>query len=318
LCLTVLLASGCGRKVQPFSFDEPKMGTVFSITLYAEDSLKAHQAAYLAFARIDEINLALSDYSEESETWQLNAHQPEGWVPLSDDLATVLELSKQIANETNGAFDPTIGRLVQLWRRARRKNELPDSLLLKEALALSGFDAIVLADKRLRIVNKGMKLDFGGVGKGYAVDEALNVLKEQGYRRSFVSTASSIAVGDAPQDRPSWEFLMEEDLGQADGVSETIACNNCFIASSGDLFQSLELNGKRYSHIIDPSTGQALTNGAFTIVLAPSATLADAYSTAFSVMPVDEIKEFVKTHPDVKVKVWKSDEAGVGEKYSNL
>lgn len=291
------------------------MGAVFSITLYAEDSLKAREAAYLAFARIDEINLALSDYSEESETWKLNAHQPEGWVPVSDDLAIMLELSKQIANETNGAFDPTIGSLVQLWRRARRKNELPDSLLLKEALEQSGFDAIELAEKRVRIVSKGVKLDFGGIGKGYAVDEALHVLKEQGYRRSFVSASSSIAVGDAPLDRLSWEFLMEEGPGKDNGVSDTINCNNCFIASSGDLFQYLELNGKRYSHIIDPSSGQALTNGAFTIVLAPSATLADAYSTSFSVMPVDKIKGFVKTHPEVKVKVWKSDEKGVVEEY---
>ncbi len=290
-----------------YVFEEPKMGSVVSITLFASDSLAAREAAYRAFSRIDEINLALSDYSEQSETWQLNAGQPDGWVTVGPDLLKTLLISRQVADATNGAFDPAIGNIVQLWRRARRRQELPSAEALSEARSNGGIGSIAIdtARSRIKLEVKGVRLDFGGIGKGYAMDEALKVLQENGMRRAIVSASSSIAVGAPPADKPVWEFTLSNGPAGEQGLSETISCNNCFIASSGDLYQYMELDGQRYSHIIDPSTGMALTNGAFSIVTAPSATLADAYATAFCVMDRQQVIDFVKAHPGVEAKVWK-------------
>lgn len=285
------------------------MGAVFSITLFAPDSSKAREAADKAFARIDEINLALSDYTEESETWQINAHPTQEWIDVSDDLFRMLQVSVGVAAETDGAFDPAIGNVVQLWRRARRKQELPTKDAVDEALARAGYRHIELDEsrRRVRFTHTGVKLDFGGIGKGYAMDEALKVLQKNGFKSSFVSASSSIAAGDAPLDKNGWEFLLENGEAGEKGVSETVRCNNCFIASSGDLYQYMELGGKRYSHIIDPSAGMALTNGAFAIVLAPNATLADAYATAFCVMGIDEMRAFLDEHAEVHAKVWRNE-----------
>lgn len=307
--LFLLLLSVLPSRAQQFSFSEPKMGTIFNITIDGPDSLTARKAAYKAFARIDQINLALSDYSEQSETWQLNATSPANWVAVSEDLGEVLKMSKAISEQTFGAFDPTIGALVQLWRRAKRKNELPGQRQIEEALAVNGFDAIVFDTTRLpfkiKYIKKGMKLDFGGIGKGYAVEEALKVLKAEGFAHSFVSAGSSIAAADAPASKPTWEFLLEDKNSGGPGINELIKCTNCFIASSGDIYQYLEFGGRKYSHIIDPETGEALTNGAFVIVTAPSGAQADAYATAFCVMEMEEIRRFLERNSDVSAMVWK-------------
>ena len=285
------------------------MGSVFSVTLFAQDSSRARMASDEAFSRIDEINLALSDYTEESETWQINAHPTQEWIDVSDDLFRMLEISVQVAGQTDGAFDPSVGNLVQLWRRARRRQELPTKDAIDEALASAGYHRIELdkSRRRVRFTQKGVKLDFGGIGKGYAMDEALKVLQQEGFKISFVSASSSIAAGEPPPDKKSWVFSLENGEAGEEDVRETIHCNNCFIASSGDLFQYMELGGKRYSHIIDPSTGVALTNGAFAIVVAPSATLADAYATAFCVMGMGDVGAFLEEHPEVHAKVWKNE-----------
>ncbi len=307
--LLILLISVNYVGAQSFRFEEPKMGTVISIVISSPDSIIARNAAYKAFVRIDEINLALSDYSEQSETWQLNAINPATWTKLSADLGKVLIQSKAIAEETFGAFDPTIGALVQLWRRSKRKNELPTGVQINEALAVNGFDAIAIDTStfpvKVKYLKKGMKLDFGGIGKGYAVDEALKVLVAEGFDHSFVSAGSSIAAAQSPFDRDSWEFLIEDKDKKGNGVDRIVKCNNCFIASSGDLYQYMEFGGRRYSHIIDPETGEALTNGAFVIVTAPSSTLADAYATAFCVMELEEIRRFLEINSEVSAMVWK-------------
>ena len=300
---------GCGTESQRYTFQAAKMGSVFSITLFAPDSAKAREVAEKAFSRIDEINLALSDFTEESETWQINAHPTKEWIDISDDLFRMLQISVQVAGQTDGAFDPAVGNLVQLWRRARRRQELPTKDALDEALARAGYHHIELDEskRRVRFTQKGIKLDFGGIGKGYAMDEALKILQQNGFKISFVSASSSIAAGEAPPDKKSWEFSLAHGEAGEEGVGETIHCNNCFIASSGDLYQYMEVGEKRYSHIIDPFTGMALTNSAFAIVVAPSATLADAYATAFCVMGMGEVGAFLDEHSGVHAKVWKNE-----------
>lgn len=313
LLMTVLQST----RAQLHTFVEPKMGSAFEITINSPDSVGARAAAYKAFARIDAINLALSDYSEQSETWKINAAKSTGWVNLSHDLAAVLSLSEKISNETFGAFDPSVGAIVQLWRRARRKNELPVQEAIDQAASLSGMRLVQLdttvTPGKLKMLKAGVQLDFGGIGKGYAADEALELLQRLGFDRSFVSAGSSIAAGSAPAGRERWEFLVDDSDKSGKRVEQLIACQNCFIASSGDLFQYMELGGRRYSHIIDPETGEALTNGAFVVVLAPTAALADAYATAFCVMEMEEIRRFLEVNDSISARVWKAGGAGLEE-----
>lgn len=301
------LLCSCSPSLEKFSFEAPKMGSVFRISIFAEDSLAARTAADSAFARIDEINLALSDYAEESETWQLNASSPADWTAVSDDLLQTLLISKEIAEQTGGAFDPAVGNLVQIWRRARRRQELPRETAVQEALQKSGIGHLEIdaGGRRLRFRQSGVRLDFGGIGKGYAADEARKVLKTAGFPFSMVSAESSIAAGDVPKGKEAWEFLMTNGPA-GEGLAELIRCSNCHLASSGDLYQYMAVDGRHYSHIVDPATGMALTNGAFAIVIAPSATLADAYATAFCVMGPEEIAQLFTQQTNIHAKAWKT------------
>jgi thiamine biosynthesis lipoprotein len=278
-------------------FEAIEMAIPFRIVLYARDGQQATNAAQAAFARIHELNGSLSDYDPQSELSRLSQTAGTGkTVPLSSDLARVLECANQVSRATDGAFDVTVGPLTQLWRRARRQRALPEPSRLEEARRAVGWSHLELAKERgagsvrptARLTQPGMRLDLGGIAKGYALDEATRVLRAHGLKQTLVTGAGDMVAGDPPPHQSGWKIdLPPLDLPGAPPL-QTLWIHNGALCTSGDLFQHVEIDGVRYSHIVDPRVGLGLTDHSLVTVLGRDGMISDAFSTAISVLPVEE------------------------------
>lgn len=253
------------------------------MTLYAPDEPRALAAAKAAFARIAELDAVLSDYREDSELMRLSAAAGQSPLPVSEDLFAVLARAGEISALTDGAFDITVGPVVQLWRAARRSGVLPAEASLADALALVGADLIQLdaQNRSARLLEAGMRLDAGGIGKGYAAQEAVETLREQGCPSALVALAGDVVAGDPPPGEDGWRIAVA-------GMGEMILLlRNGAVSTSGDEVQFVEIDGRRYSHIVDPRTGLGVTSRTRATVLAPDGATADALASALTVLGVD-------------------------------
>lgn len=254
------------------------MGTSWSLVVHAEDEAQACRAAAAAFRVIDEIDRIASDYDASSELAQLvggDASQEATEYCVSALLFELLSEARGLAEATGGAFDPTLGRLTKLWRRARRQAELPTEARLASALASSGFEALQLdpTTKSVRLARPGMQLDLGGVAKGQALDRALAAVRAAGLESALIEGGGDLRAGAAPPGRAAWIIALE-------GGSERIALVEAGMATSGDAYRGFELDGVRYSHLIDPRSGRASTELRTATVVAPTAAEADAFASA--------------------------------------
>ncbi len=282
--------SGCATKKDDylrFEYTQPQMGSPFRIVLYAADKPFADAAAGAAFARIKQLNDILSDYDADSEVSRLSQSSGQGkTVPVSDDLWRVLKRSQQLAQETDGAFDITCGPVVSLWRKARREKQLPNAQKLEEARHRVGFQNLRLDSHKhtATLLVPYMRLDFGAIAKGYAVDEAMKMLRGRGIKSALVAGGGDMTVSDAPPGTSGWRIeLAPLDVSNAPAAGFVIL-KNAALATSGDVFQHLEIDDVRYSHIVDPRTGLGVTDHSLVVVIAKDCTTADSLSTSVSVL----------------------------------
>jgi len=303
LLITMISGVGGDAADQRFEFSQPHMGTTFRIILYASNSSTATRTSSAAFRRIAALDNTMSDYQSGSELMALCRHAGGPPVAVSEDLFRVLEKSQELARRTHGAFDITCGPVVRLWRRARRRSELPDAQELAEARKLVGYQYLRL-DSRPRtaqLKKRGMLLDLGGIAKGYAADQALAVLKKQGIASALVAAGGDIAVGAPPPREEGWRIGIEQLESPAKPPKRFLMLHDQGVSTSGDSEQYVEIGGKRYSHIIDPRTGMALTGRSSVTTIADDATTSDATATALSVLGPDEGLAFVKSIMDLSV-----------------
>jgi thiamine biosynthesis lipoprotein len=289
-----------------FEFSRAQMGTEFRIVLYAADSLDASEAAVSAFARVEELEQALSDYRPDSELSRLGATAGMGQaVRVSNDLWTVLAESQGWARRTGGAFDVTIGPLTRLWRWARRRGHLPSADQLEAAREPVGYAHMRLdsATRSVTLQRPGMRLDLGGIAKGYAADEALATLRGRGIARALIDAGGDIVVGDPPVGEPGWRVEMSGVDGSGRLTRELRVLSRAAIATSGASYQFLEIDGVRYSHIVDPRTGVGLTHQIEVTVIARTGLEADALASVISVLGSEEGFELAEEDPGVEARV---------------
>ena len=274
------------RSLLRFEFREPHMGTIFNIALYAPGQSTAAAASRAAFDRIAALDHIMSDYDESSELMQLCRAAGGPAISISDDLCRVMAAAQELSARSDGAFDITVGPVVQLWRRARRRHELPDPERLRAALALVGYRNLRL-DREARtaqLAKSGMLLDLGGIAKGDAADQALIVLKQHRIERALVAAAGDIALGDPPPQARNWRIGIETFESPSGPPANVIGLHRSAVSTSGDSEQHVEINGVRYSHIVDPKTGVALTGRRSVTVTARHDITADCYATAICVL----------------------------------
>jgi thiamine biosynthesis lipoprotein len=286
ILLWVRLSGASAQALHRFQFTHPAMGTLFSITCYAENTNQASGAAADAFKRIDALEDIMSDYQADSELMLLCEKPPGKPVSVSADLFTVLERAQKVSEISGGAFDVTIGPYVRLWRFARKKKVLPTEAELRAAASALGYKKLRL-DKHTRTVTllaPDMRLDLGGIAKGFAADEALHALKGRGVNRALVAASGDIAIGDPPPGKKGWTVGISAIDAHNNETTTNVMLANAGISTSGDTEQFIEIGGRRYSHIIDPTTGLGLTNRIQATVIARDATTTDAMATTVCVL----------------------------------
>jgi thiamine biosynthesis lipoprotein len=265
------------------------MGSTFKLVLYSPDEPIARRASRAAFDRIAELDGKLSDYNPESELMRLCAQAGGPPVRVSADLFEILERAQQMSERSHGAFDVTVGPLVRLWRRARRDRKMPAAERLNQAKALVDYHLIRLdrTARTVQLVKPGMKLDLGGIAKGYTAHAAIEVLKRQGIDRALVAGAGDIAVSGPPPDRDGWTVAIAPLDPRSPEPATLLSLKDAAISTAGDAERFVEIEGKRYSHIVDPHTGLGVVDRCSVTVVARDGATADSLDTAVYILGPD-------------------------------
>jgi thiamine biosynthesis lipoprotein len=298
-------ALSAAEPAQRFEFLQIRMGVTVAIQVYADDELLANQAADAAYARFKELDRIMSDYDPDSELMQLCATSGPGKpVAVSNDLFRVLQRSQALAEQSEGAFDVTVGPIVNLWRIARRRKEPPAADRLQAALDKVGYQKLRLDPeaRTVELLQPGMRIDLGGIAVGYTVDEAMRIFRDRGLTHVLIDAAGDIGVGDPPPGRDAWRIEIEP-LGLSDRPPLVLELKNCAVTTSGDASKFVEFNGVRYSHIVDPKTGYGLTRRTSATVIAPDCTTADSLATTLNVLGPERALQVVAERPGVETSI---------------
>jgi FAD:protein FMN transferase len=291
--------------LERFSERQLHMGVEFEVVLYARDRAAADKALAAAFERISALDRIMSDYDAASELSRLSATAPtKEPVVLSADLWAVLAFAQDVSKQSAGAFDVTAGPLTKLWRRARRQKELPTDEQIARALAAVGYKQLQL-DGQLhtaKLLKPDMRLDLGGIAKGYAADEALASMGKVGIERALVRASGDIAVSQPPPGEKGWKVGIAP-LDPDQTPSRFVLLANQAISTSGDARQYLVVDGKRYSHIIDPRNGWGIEGRRSVSVIARRGIEADALATAVSVLDPEAGMRLIEATPDASALV---------------
>lgn len=283
------------------------MGTYVRIQVYAKDEELAMIAIESAFARGQEIADICTDWDPNSELMKLSQGPVNSPIPVSTTLATVLEHAVAMASITEGVFDPTLGPLTKLWRRSEKEKKLPTDEELAAAKELANWNNLKVDLEGLTVTLKkaGMQLDLGGIAKGFAADEMLDELNQSGITVAYVGVAGDVRLGDPPPGKDHWQVGIRS-LSRK--VQEYVNLRNCAVSTSGDLYRYLEIDGTRYSHIINPRTGLGLTYRAAATVVAPTAIQTDPLATFCCIDPVEALRLFVTPEISCRITILRNGE----------
>lgn len=290
----ILFPLSLNARAEKFSFHRELMGTRFTIVCYTDDQAAAQKAAEAAFAIGEKLNSVASDYLPESELNQLASKPIDTPLLMSPLLFDLLDHSRQLAQKTQGAFDPALGPLTKLWRETRKTRRLPDVETLQAARATVGWKHFTLDKKSssITLLRKNMAFDLGGIAKGYAADLMLESIIAAGLPQSMITAGGDVRLGNPPPGREGWNVAVQTfDLEKRD---EILTLSNCAVSTSGDLHQSVEIEGVKYSHILDPKTGLGLTKRIAATVIADNAKLSDPIATAACVIGENSADEMKK------------------------
>ncbi len=312
-------------KLEGYDLTFPAMGSTITLSAYSDSEAKVERAFSEVRREIDRLVLILSDYESNSELNRLYLDASTA-KPLSDELFEVLVASEAWHRRSAGAFDAAIGNLTKLWRDARKRRELPSQTQIDDAIRHSGWQRVQLnkIDRTLTLLDPKVRIDLGGIAAGYIVDRAFDILVAHGLTHSLVNDGGDIRCGQAPPGREGWRIevasmsstLVDKrkqatDLAKTGFQSSTISQNaspplrriflkNAAITTSGDLWQFIEIEGKRRSHILDPKTGYGVLGPSVVAVIAPTCIEADAAATAVSVLGTELGLALIAQYPSLE------------------
>jgi thiamine biosynthesis lipoprotein len=262
------------------------MGTVLELTLHGPEPAALARARDRAFALAERLEARVSRYREDSDVARLNAAAGGAAVAVTPGTAALLRAALGHARRTRGAFDVTVGPLVELWTRAARDGALPGEAELAATRARVGPGHVHVGDDDRVRLDAGSAVDLGGIAKGWALDRMLPALREEGVTAALLSFGqSSVQALGAPPDAPGWRLLARAPGG---GFAGVVVLWDAALSVSGSLGQGSEIAGRRFGHVLDPRSGWPLERRRQALVVAPSGELAEVLSTALLVLGEDE------------------------------
>ncbi|HNX81595.1 MAG TPA: FAD:protein FMN transferase [Candidatus Omnitrophota bacterium] len=296
VCLTGF--SLCGCRNHDFKETRMLMGT------YVEITSSDWRAAAIAFDEIKRIEDLLSKYNEKSEISRLNRI---GKSSVSVDTLYIVRKAKQLWLVTGGAFDPTVGPLLDVWGFTDKKYRFPSDEEIASAMKKVGMDKVEIDDEKniIALTVPGMKLDLGGIAKGYAVDCAVSRLKQAHVRNCLINAGGDIYCLGKKADGRAWRVALRDPRREQYAVrAEFFELSNKAIDTSGDYEQFFIKDNKRYSHIFDPKTGRPASSGVASVtVIAPDCLTADALATSLFVMGKDKGRDLLKKFPMAEANI---------------
>ncbi|WP_432734843.1 FAD:protein FMN transferase [Maridesulfovibrio sp. FT414] len=290
LLLLAFLLGGCGNPADPVRLQGRAIGTTYSIVAYGlPDGLSQDDLHKGVDQVVADVNSVMSLFKSDSELSRFNAYRGEDWFPVSKELAAVVQEAKDVNRITGGAFDITIAPLVNLWGFGpdKRPEVVPTEAEIKAAMADVGSDLVEVRfdPPALKKLKPGITLDLAAIAKGHCVDAVSSWLKIRGVSGFMVEIGGEIRTSGQKPDNTPWRIAVEKPVSMERSVQALISLSGQSMATSGDYRNYFEIDGKRYSHIIDPSTGRPITHTLVSVsVVDETCSRADAFATGLTVL----------------------------------
>jgi len=294
-CLIGLCLSGCERSVEPVSISGPTMGTSYHVTIsHAAESFDQAEVSRGIQAELDAVNQAASTYIPDSELMRFNNAPLNEPIKLSKPLFDLFVISEEVHQLTNGAYDVTVGPVVNLWGFGPDYDQsIPDDEKLSEALAEVGFEKLTLNKAELSVRKSStVEVDLSSVAKGFAVDQVANYLESKGLNDYLVEVGGEIRVKGLNPKNKRWRIGIESPVITPSEPAQAIELTDVGMATSGDYRNFFTVDGVRYSHTIDPRTGRPITHNMASItVIDKTSARADALATGLNVMGYESAQQ---------------------------
>ena len=277
------------------------MGTLCEVQVYHDDAATARHAAAAALDAMERTDALLSNYKPDSELSVMNREAARAPFHASAELFDFVNRCAGYHRATDGAFDPTVGPLVRAWGFLTPHPARPSDTVIADAKARSGFDKVTLDAGAGTIAYRtgGVEIDPGGIGKGYAVDAAVDVLKHRGIRSALVSAGGStlFAIG-APPGRTAWNIAVKNPEDPATPFA-LVSLRDASLSTSGVSERAVLAGTHRYGHVFDPRSGDPVEHMCQATVVAPTGMASDAWTKAAFVLPRDTVERLLQGHPGV-------------------
>lgn len=278
------------------------MGSPLGLTAWTPDAAAADAAFEEVTREFDRLDALMSVWREGSDIVRLNAAAGERAVPVSRDVRETLAAARQISEWTGGKFDVTFGALSGLWKFDHdQDNRIPDPAAVRARLPLIDYRELELDERAgtAFLRKKGMSVHLGGIGKGYAVDRAADLLRRRGVRDFMIQSGGDLYVAGRRGDRP-WRVGIRDPRGPAERSFAALDLSDETCSTSGDYERSFIAGGRRYHHIIDPDLGEPTQDTRSVTIVATSATMADALSTGVFLLGPQAGMALIEKLPDVE------------------
>ncbi|MBU5484916.1 FAD:protein FMN transferase [Clostridium sp. MSJ-11] len=287
-----LLLTSCGQKVakeEPYVTRENYLlGTIVQLKVYGENAEKAANKAMDVISNIDDL---MSPSKPNSEVSQINSNSGKSYVKVSDDTLNVIKKSLYYSSLSDGAFDVTVGPLVNIWGIGTDHARVPGEKEIKEKLSLINYKDIEIDEKSksVKLKREGQGIDLGAIAKGYAADKVKEVLVEEGVKTAFINLGGNVVTLGKKTDGSDWNIGVQDPLETRGGYFAIVKASDKSVVSSGNYERFFEQNGVRYHHILDTKTGYPSNNEIMaTTIISEKSIDGDALSTSVFVLGLDK------------------------------
>ena len=292
LALAVVALAGCSFEPEEkvWEISGPVFGTSYHINVVLTDDQERLETLVSGIEEVLEgVDASMSTWRTDSELSRFNQRQDQSdWIPVSDGLFRVLQKAAEISTLTDGAFDVTIGPVVNLWGFGpqARPEQIPSEESLAKTLSATGFEKLELrADPPAVRATPPQYVDLSAIAKGYGVDAVARFLESEGVQAYLVEVGGEVRVHGRKPDGSTWRLAIEQPVSEGREVNRVVALESRAMATSGDYRNYYESEGRRYSHTIDPATGEPIAHTLASVtVIAEDCMTADALATGFNVM----------------------------------
>jgi thiamine biosynthesis lipoprotein len=294
--LTFFLSCRSDKQSVPVEESQFLLDTLVRISVYDhhKTSQKTQQTIDRAFNLMREIEGRTSVHIDTSEVTRIVQKAGRDYVNVSDETLWILKQSMEVSKHTRGLFDVSIGSIKALWGFDREPFRVPDPASIQSLLSHVNYRDILFRDNAVMLRSSPMRIDLGGIAKGYIIDRAVEFLKEAGIQSGIVEAGGDLRIWGKHPHRDAWKIGIKHPRGKANGLIGVLSTQAVSIATSGDYERFFIRNGKRYHHLLDPRTGYPASGCVSVTIVTESAILADAYATAVFIMGPEQGMQFIE------------------------